>query len=282
MAVNVLGEAIGNGVPLVVLAPHLDDAALSCGALMADALRRTSVTVVTLFTEASDGPYTLSARRYLRQIGAQGAQFLYAQRRAEDRAALESIGAGWVHAGLTEALFRCRANPGQRSRWVRILPELGHVYPVYRRHITGGRVAAADAAAVGAVSDVIRGLNAGGSGILLAPLGVGGHVDHVVVRNAAERSGARVVYYSDFPYNLRSPADRGFIQRNGLTGIQYPDSGASVAKTALVRAYRTQLHALFRDGHIPPAPELFFAPAEGAAPSGRPGNFAKVRAQVDD
>ena len=146
------------------------------------------------------------------------------------------------------------------------------MYPVYRRHITGGRVAAADAAAVGAVSDVIRGLNAGGSGILLAPLGVGGHVDQVVVRNAAERSGARVVYYSDFPYNLRSPADRA-IQRNGLTGIQYPDSGASVAKTALVRAYRTQLHALSRDGHIPPAPELFFAPAEGAAPSGRPAKF---------
>ena len=31
MAVNVLTEAIEQGVPLVVLSPHLDDAVLSCG-----------------------------------------------------------------------------------------------------------------------------------------------------------------------------------------------------------------------------------------------------------
>ena len=51
MSVNVLTEPIERGVPLIVLAPHLDDAALSCGAFMIHAATRTSVTVVTLFTE---------------------------------------------------------------------------------------------------------------------------------------------------------------------------------------------------------------------------------------
>ena len=69
MPVNMLTEAIEQGVPLVVLSPHLDDAVLSCGALLIYACRRTPVTVATLFTEAGSPPYTLSARRYLGQVG---------------------------------------------------------------------------------------------------------------------------------------------------------------------------------------------------------------------
>ena len=49
------------------------------------------MTVATLFTEAGGAPYTLSARRYLHQVGARNAQALYQQRRAEDRAALEPL-----------------------------------------------------------------------------------------------------------------------------------------------------------------------------------------------
>ena len=118
MPVNMLTEAIEQGVPLVVLSPHLDDAVLSCGALMIHAAKRTPVTVVTLFTEAGPPPYTLSARRYLRQVGAEDAESLYRQRRAEDRAALEPMGITWVHAGLTEALYRRRPGSGSRAWWV--------------------------------------------------------------------------------------------------------------------------------------------------------------------
>src|SRR5208282_448743 len=124
MSVNVLTEPIERGVPLIVLAPHLDDAALSCGALMIHAARRTSVTVATLFTEAGRRPYTLSARRYLHQVGARNAQELYERRRAEDRAALEPIGIKCLHAGLTEALFRRRPDLGGRSPLARLVPEL--------------------------------------------------------------------------------------------------------------------------------------------------------------
>ena len=70
MPVSMLTEAIEQGVPLVVLSPHLDDAVLSCGALLIYACSRTPVTVVTLFTAANSPPYTLSARRYLDQVGA--------------------------------------------------------------------------------------------------------------------------------------------------------------------------------------------------------------------
>lgn len=263
MTGNVLTQAIEEGVPLIVLAPHLDDAALSCGALMLHAARRTSVTAVTFFTEAGPPPYTLSARHYLRLTGARDGEALYRQRRAEDRAALEHLGVTCVHVGLTDALFRRRRPcPRWRSRSARLLPELAHLYPVYRMHITSGRVATADAGTLGDMCAVIRRLADSGPGLVLAPAGVGGHVDHVLVgsaafRSAAQRSAAQVVYYSDFPYNQRIPLDNispanGQVRTRWFEGIE-----GTEGKTELIRAYRTQVDALFPNGTIPLVPEVF-------------------------
>jgi len=40
---------------------------------------------------------------------------------------------------------------------------------------------------------------------LICPLAVGGHVDHRLARQAAERLGRRMRYYADLPYVLQSP-----------------------------------------------------------------------------
>jgi LmbE family N-acetylglucosaminyl deacetylase len=264
MPVNMLSEAIEQGVPLVVLSPHLDDAALSCGALMIHARQRTTVTVATLFTEGGPPPYTLSARRNLRQVGAPDAETLYRQRRMEDRAALEPMGLTCRHAGLTEAQFRRRAVAGSRRRWAAMLPELAHVYPVYRVHVVSGRVAPADAGTLSQASQFIQRMARPALALVLAPLGVGGHVDHVLARTAAERSGTRVVYYSDFPYNQSHPADQAFVRRNGLVETRWPP--LTEAKAELIRAYRTQARALFPGGRIPLVPEVFFMPGDPGAP----------------
>ena len=261
MPVNMLTKAIEARVPLVFVSPHLDDAALSCGGLLMYAAQRTPVTVVTIFTEGGDPPYTLSARRYLWQVGARDARDLYQQRRAEDRAALEPLGITCVHAGLTDALFRRRPGVPPRRWRDRLLPEMAHVYPVYRLQVTSGRIAAADAGTLEQVSAVIRWL--AGSGLLLAPLGVGGHVDHVLVHAAAARSAPRVVYYSDFPYNQRSRPRSVPSLLDDLTAIPAP-AASSGARTALIESYRSQAPALFRDGSIPAGPEMYFTP--GASP----------------
>jgi LmbE family N-acetylglucosaminyl deacetylase len=261
VTVNVLTEAIEQGVPLTVLAPHLDDAVLSCGALMIHAAKHTSVTVATFFTEAGQPPYTLSARQYLRQVGERDAQALYRQRRAEDRAVLEPAGIVCLHFGLTDALFRRRPQAGRRSLWARLLPELVHIYPTYRVHITSGRIAAADAGTLREVSHIIQRLASSGPNLMLAPRGVGGHVDHVLVRRAAERSGAQVVYYSDFPYNQRHPVYSAFTPDRGLEEIQWREQIEE--KVELIRSYRTQAEALFQ-GNIPLVPEVFFVAPDDA------------------
>jgi len=260
--VNPLARAIRGGVPLLVLSPHLDDAVLSCGALIASAAKQTAVTVVTLFTEAGPPPYTLSARRYLRQTGARDAAALYRERRAEDQAALESLGVGWAHAGLIEAQHRRRKmSPGHGTWWEAILPELVHTYPVYRLHVTSGRLAAADKGILRAAIAVVRRLAGRRSALVLAPLAVGDHVDHVLARVAAQRSGAPLIYYGDFPYNQRYVADEAFIRRNRLCEVHGPEP--TQVKADLIRSYRTQAPALFPAGRIPLVPEVFYCARTG-------------------
>ncbi len=114
-------------------------------------------------------------------------------------------GRAWLAAVASRDLWR-------RAAGIAGAQVVVHIYPLYRRDIISGRIAPADAGTLHGVSDVIQRLACPGPGLVLAPLGIGGHVDHVLVRTAAERSGARVGYYSDFPYNQRHPAVPAFVQ----------------------------------------------------------------------
>jgi LmbE family N-acetylglucosaminyl deacetylase len=59
----------GTGAGVLVMSPHLDDAVLSCGALLAQLAARHLVTVATVFTTAAPPPWSLPARRQLRALG---------------------------------------------------------------------------------------------------------------------------------------------------------------------------------------------------------------------
>jgi LmbE family N-acetylglucosaminyl deacetylase len=172
---------------LVVLSPHLDDAAFSCGGLIARATARGGRVLVLSLCTADADPATLSpyARALHQQWGLGDAP--YAARRAEDVASCAVLGAEWRHAGLQDAIYR-RAADGQP-----LYPDAKALF---------GRPATDDQA-LGAAAAAIVGLAANlGGGLLVAPLAIGGHVDHRLVRQAAERVGVgrRLVYYEDFPY----------------------------------------------------------------------------------
>ncbi|MFB7358260.1 PIG-L deacetylase family protein [Streptomyces gardneri] len=252
---------VGSGAPMLVLSPHLDDAVLSCGALLGWAGRRAPVTIATLFTEAAPPPYTLSARQYLKRTGTGDAEELFAARRAEDRHVLELLDVRSRHIGLVDGLFRRLPRPrAGTERLARLLPELAHVYPTYRLHLARGRVSERDADTLHAVGETVEALlPARSGGLVLAPLGVGGHADHVLVRTAAELSGRRVVYYSDFPYNQHAVADPAFTGRHRLVARDW-ERGLD-RKAELVRGYRTQADTLFPEGRIPCVPEVYLLPA---------------------
>jgi LmbE family N-acetylglucosaminyl deacetylase len=262
--------ALPEGARLVVVSPHLDDAALSCGELLSRPGRAATAVVLTLFTECS-APRTLSASAYLRQCGvpADRAGQLYADRRGEDSAALDGLGVRWEHAGLEDALFRKRedASPGWRAAAGRLLPELLHVYPTYRWHVARGRVSPRDTGVLARVASLLDAEvdreRAHGPVVLVAPLGVGGHVDHVLARDAAReagrRAGAPVLHYADVPYSLQAAPDPAFTARHALR--QVPLGGSGRAKQELVRQYATQAAALFPGG-VPQVDDVYYAPAE--------------------
>ncbi|TQJ91465.1 PIG-L deacetylase family protein [Streptomyces sp. SLBN-31] len=263
MTADPFSTAVEKGVPLVVLSPHLDDAVLSCGALMAHTRQHAPVTVVTLFTTGAPPPYTLSARRFLHLSGMRDAEELYAARRAEDRDVLTAMGITWRHMGLTEGLFRRKALRGRGAArgLSRLLPEREHVYPTYRRHLAAGRISPYDGDLLRTLTRTVRSLAApepsvGARPLLLAPLAIGGHVDHLLVRTAAETSRRHVVYYGDFPYIRHEAMDTDFVRRNGLREEVTWTTGLG-AKSAAILGYRTQSRAMFPGGHVPLGPELY-------------------------
>lgn len=168
----------GRGL-VVAVSPHLDDAVFSAGAalagLAADGWR---VRVVTTFTRTVPDP-TGFALACQTDKGLGPEVDYMALRRAEDVAAMEALGVDApVHLGFAEAPHR-----GYESG-----PEL----------FAG--VHADDDAAAALVPALDRELE--GADVVLAPVGLGGHVDHLVV--IAALGDRPVVRWDDLPYALRA------------------------------------------------------------------------------
>ena len=248
-----IARVLHDGAPAVFVSPHLDDAVLSCAALMKAMADVAPVTVVTVFSAATEPPHTRAARTFLRQCGAADAATLFAERQAEDVAVLDGLGVRHVHLGHPDALFRRRSDPsGLLRRAGRVLPELDHRYPTFRFDIDLGRVSRGDSALVEEVAGQVADLSRGAA--VFAPLGVGRHVDHLLARSVGER--LRAVLYADFPYTARDPEGEG-----RAAGELQPWAWTAdlAAKVPVIAAYRTQVDALFPGGEIPVRPETYYA-----------------------
>jgi LmbE family N-acetylglucosaminyl deacetylase len=249
-----------SGSAAVIMSPHLDDAVLSCGALVAHLARRCPVTVVSVFTAAAPPPWSLSARRHLRSLGVADAEDFFEQRRAEDSKVLAEIGAEVVHLGLRDALFRRVGEVADEQACARRRP----AYPAFRFDAARGRIARTDAglpAEVAArIRDVVRET---GARVLFAPLGVGRHVDHLITRRAAQYLGLGTVYYSDFPYSETAVPERRFVRRAGLVPHPWLDGRAENADR--IAGYRTQFAGLFPLGTVPLRPEIYWLDAKDSA-----------------
>jgi LmbE family N-acetylglucosaminyl deacetylase len=251
-------QAVLDGAPSLFLSPHLDDAVLSCGVLLRQAAATGRATVATVFSEAAPGPHTRAARSFLRQCSASGAEELFAGRRQEDVEVVKAAGAEPVHLGRRDALFRTR-------RWMppalgRLVPELAHRYPTFRFDIARGRIAAAERDLAARIAEQVTALaRQTWAEVVFCPLGVGRHVDHVLVRAVGPELGDRVVYYADFPYTLHSVPDPAFLAAQGLRRWENPDDPED--KRKLIEGYRTQVDALFPGGEVPARREEYYVPA---------------------
>lgn len=254
-------RSMAGDAPWLFLSPHLDDAVLSCGALMEAEAQGREIVVATLFTESGPEPHTRATRSFLRQCAVPDAAKLYQARQSEDRAVLAGMGVQSIHLGEVDALFRRRRKPPLlgSSAWDRLLPELNHRYATYRFDIALGRIARDDQALIRQLRGDVAGLMAQTQAeLLFCPAGVGRHVDHLITREVGKGHPDNVVMYSDFPYDLTATPDQPHLSKMGFVPWTW-DTGLD-AKPRRIRQYATQADALFPDGEIPQKPETYFVP----------------------
>ncbi len=181
----------------IFLSPHLDDAVLSCGGMIWQQIQAGGqVEIWTVCAgEPPDGPRPDFAVRIEKrwQTGAQSV----AARRAEDLAACERLGAQAVHLDLPDCIYR-RLPDG--SPLVNAEEDLWQPLP------------AAELPRVDQLADLlIRRLPPRCR--LAAPLSLGDHIDHRLVRSAALTLKRTIHFYADFPYAAHSDVNlRSYIQ----------------------------------------------------------------------
>jgi len=172
---------------MAVLSPHLDDAVLSCGAVLSGcAAAGVHAVTVTVFNGPPDGPLSAAARDFHAQCG--HGDDAMAHREIEDDLATTHLGAASIRLGLPEALYR----GGTSGR---------HRYPK-GKDIFGSR----PEAEAELVADIIERLTSTPAireaELLLVPLGVGDHIDHQIVAAAARKLRRPLLWYEDVPYVL--------------------------------------------------------------------------------
>jgi len=221
------------------LAPHLDDAVLSCGGLIHRQLQKgESVLVVTVF--AGTPRYTdLSAfASFLHGTWDLGPDPV-AVRRAEDIRALATLGADHLHLDRQDCIYR-RAPTG------------GDWFYSSRDDILGG-IHPGEAHLEEDLAEELRAILPSSAGsTLCAPLGVGQHVDHQIVHGCALLlllEGHDVRFFEDYPYALREgKLDKALREPPGGDWSPYLEALSPEDLAAKIRAineYGSQLGLLF-------------------------------------
>lgn len=245
---------------VLAISPHLDDAALSVGATLAEfATQGAEVEVLTLFAGAPDGPLSEVARAFHAKCGLPTDATAVALRRDEDRAAMRELGAHAHHREFLDAIYR-RAPDGQ---WL-----CRHDQAMFDAHPP-------DQDLLDDISheihQVIAALN---PDLALTCAAIGNHIDHRLTRaavlHAATAREMRILLWEDLPYATgRPPVTTPHLTRP-MTAEAWEQKRRAIARyTTQVRmlwqtdtdwAAQLLAHAHIR-GHGHPA-ELLFLTAD--------------------
>jgi len=212
----------------IVLSPHLDDGPLSCGgAIHHWAAAGEPVLVVTFMT--GDPPAgDLSPFAHYQHAGWQlPAREAYIVRRAEEVAALQVLGANFHHVGLLDCIYRA--------------DDAGFFYTsdeaIFGFTHPGDDRLAEEMARRLALLGPLKATT-----IVYAPLAVGNHIDHQLVRQAAERwRGRELIYYEDFPY----VGDDAPVELDATPLLISLSKEDIEAKIKAIGCYRSQIRFLF-------------------------------------
>ncbi|MGH3805316.1 MAG: PIG-L deacetylase family protein [Pseudonocardiaceae bacterium] len=212
---------------VLAISPHLDDAALSAGATLADlAARGADVEVCTLFAGAPYEPLSAVARAFHTKCGLPADASALAWRINEDRAAMDQLGARAHYCGFLDAVYR-RALDGV---WL-----CGH-----DRAMFDDLPLDLDGLLSEVSREVHRILSATKPDLVLTCAAAGDHVDHRLTRAAVLDAATKVpiLLWEDLPYAIGRPP-----LTTTLTPIT--SRGAWGRKWRAIACYPTQIRMLW-------------------------------------
>lgn len=256
---NIVNSITSNKTECFFFSPHLDDAALSAGGLISYLSKKTKVNVITVFTECPESKPSLSGKSFLRQCGYKRAKSLFKDRRAEDISAFESVGVTVNHLGFTDALWRLKRKNNFLSKFFsNFLPEFSYVYPTYRFHVLRGKVSSFDQQTVASVKKKLKNLNKcpKNNYVVFCPAAIGGHVDHIIVRDICLSEFKNVLLWLDFPYSTGK--NTKVVPLGNLISSSFVFDKNIQDKKNMVSKYKSQVKAMFGNSKINFSAEKYF------------------------
>lgn len=218
LAIEVYGLLMLTATRTLVLAPHPDDAAFSLGGLILGRRLPGPIAIITLFGRSN----------YARGRFHDHSAAVTALRRAEDEAWARDAGASLVWLDAPEAALRL----GSTFQTVFGPADHGHEAVI--------RVAESLKACIEAASP----------SLMFAPLGIGGHCDHVVTRvlakGIARDRNMFTAFYEDLPYAYEASAQEITAATTDALAEPFPvlasfHPGELDAKCQSLSTYATQL-----------------------------------------
>lgn len=259
MSKTIIEKIIAEKIPCFFVSPHLDDAVLSAGGLIAHFSKHTKVEIVNVFSQASEPPYTLSGKTNLKQHGYTDAVRLFEDRKKEDRAAFAHIGKETIDLGFVDGLWRKIEKPAFWRRAIGyLLPEILHVHPTFALHITRDRIPKHDEQLMFRIENELKKLTSSYKEFyIFCPLALRrAHIDHFIVREVCLNAFENVILWEDYPYNDRM---NGVITYTGISPRElFRWDGEKDIKKKMISAYTSQVPGLFPGGRFQLIDEVYY------------------------
>ena len=218
---------------VLAFSPHLDDAALSVGALLAGLVGLgTEVHVVTLFAGPPQESLSPVAHAFHHSCGLPHDATAVVVRRCEDLEAMRMLGARAHHAGLLDALYRRRRD----GQWL-----CDHDQAMFDATSPEEGITAAVRSSVERFRELVM------PDFIITCAAIGGHTDHVLARTAvtavAEMTETKFLLWEDLPYAIgtRLSQDIGKPMRMPVSPVDW------VCKREAVARYASQTRMLWPD-----------------------------------
>jgi LmbE family N-acetylglucosaminyl deacetylase len=258
---------------VIAFSPHLDDAVFSAGARLGGlASAGADVAVVTLFAGLPEAPFSPAARELHARCGLSDAEAM-ATRRDEDVRAMACLGLRPGHEDILDAAYRRRPD----GSWL-----IGAGQPPW-----GDQALVDDELEVRLTETVQAAIDAVVPDLVLTCAAIGGHVDHVLARDAVIRAvggagiGIGLELWEDLPYGLSArrmpplpgPVSAGSRRPEGATDTDW------ARKYQAMECYASQLAMLWPDGQFRDQLRRHERALAAGGPTGRAEAFWQVSAR---